>query len=79
MMDDNMRRYDFVKKEIKDSKIDGVILERVSNCDLFGNENMILEHRLKEINVPVYNLERENFQKDHSRIQNQIEAFLEML
>ncbi len=79
MMDDHIRRLDFVKKEIKEAKIDGVIVQRVSNCDLHGNENMILEHELKEIEVPVYNLDRENYQKDYSRIQNRIEAFLEML
>ena len=79
MMDDHQRRLNYIQQEIKNSKIDGVILQRINNCDLHGCENMLLEHELKEINVPVFNLDRENYQKDYNRIQTRIEAFMEML
>jgi len=79
MMDDHLRRFEFIKEEIQKSKIEGVIIQRINNCDLHGCENMILEHKLKELNIPVFNIDRENFQKDYSRIQTRIEAFLEMI
>ena len=36
MMDDHERRLDFLKKEIKRANIEGVILQRINNCDLHG-------------------------------------------
>jgi benzoyl-CoA reductase/2-hydroxyglutaryl-CoA dehydratase subunit BcrC/BadD/HgdB len=79
MMDDHLKRLDFVKKEIESAKIDGVILQRINNCDLHGCDNMLFEHELKELNIPAFNIDRENFQTDTSRLQTRIEAFLEML
>lgn len=80
MMDDHQRRLEFVNNEIKSGNIDGVILQRINNCDLHGCENMILEHELKEdLDVPVFNIDRENFQKDYTRLKTRLEAFLEML
>ena len=79
MMDDHLKRLDFVKKEIESAKIDGVILQRINNCDLHGCDNMLFEHELKELNIPAFNIDRENFQTDTSRLQTRIEAFLEMI
>ncbi|MHA1437257.1 MAG: 2-hydroxyacyl-CoA dehydratase subunit D [Promethearchaeota archaeon] len=79
MMDDHIRRLEYVKKEIKRAKIDGVILQRINNCDLHGCENMMLEHELRDLEIPVFNMDRESFQKDYTRIQTRIEAFLEMI
>jgi benzoyl-CoA reductase/2-hydroxyglutaryl-CoA dehydratase subunit BcrC/BadD/HgdB len=79
MMDDHPRRLDFVKEKINEGKIDGVIVQRINNCDLHGCENMMLEHELKDLQIPVFNIDRENFQKDYTRIRTRIEAFLEMI
>jgi len=41
---------------------------------------MNLQHELKDdLGIPVFNIDRENFQKDYNRIQTRIEAFLEMI
>ena len=79
MMDDHPRRLQFIKKLIEEAKIDGVIVQRINNCDLHGCENMLLEHEFKDLDIPVFNVDRENFQKDTSRLQNRIEAFIEMI
>jgi len=79
MMDDHQRRFNFIKNEIKRGKIDGVLLQRIRNCDLHGCDGMLFEHELKELGIPVFNLERENFQSDTTRLQTRIEAFLEMI
>ncbi len=79
MMDDHERRLKFLKDEIKTAKIDGVILQRINNCDLHGCDNMLFEHELKELEIPVLNIDREYVQADTTRLQTRIEAFLEMI
>jgi benzoyl-CoA reductase/2-hydroxyglutaryl-CoA dehydratase subunit BcrC/BadD/HgdB len=79
MMDDHERRLEFIKKEIKRANIDGVLLQRINNCDLHGCDNMLYEHELKDLDIPVFNIDRESFQADTTRLQTRIEAFLEMI
>ncbi|MFW9818234.1 MAG: 2-hydroxyacyl-CoA dehydratase subunit D [Candidatus Thorarchaeota archaeon] len=79
MMDDHDRRLEFLKREIDRANVDGVILQRVNNCDLYGCENMMLLHELRELNIPILNMDREFYQTDTTRMQTRIEAFLEMI
>ena len=79
MMDDHERRLDFLKNEIKKANIEGVILQRINNCDLHGCDNMLFTHELKELDIPILNMDREFFQADTTRLQTRIEAFIEML
>jgi benzoyl-CoA reductase/2-hydroxyglutaryl-CoA dehydratase subunit BcrC/BadD/HgdB len=79
MMDDHVRRLNFLKDEIKKGKIEGVLLQRINNCDLHGCDNMLFSHELKELEIPVLNIDREFFQSDTTRLQTRIEAFLEMI
>ncbi|MFX0140736.1 MAG: 2-hydroxyacyl-CoA dehydratase, partial [Candidatus Hodarchaeota archaeon] len=79
MMDDHIRRLEFLKNEIKNAQIEGVILQRINNCDLYGCENMMLVHELKELNIPILNVDREFYQTDTTRLQTRIEAFIEMI
>ena len=79
MMDDHQRRLDFIKDEIKRAKIDGIILQRINNCDLHGCDNMLFVHELTELDIPVINIDREFFQADITRLQTRIEAFIEMI
>ncbi len=79
MMDDHKKRYDFLLNEIERAKVDGVILQRINNCDLHGCENMLLEHELKDLGIPSLNIDREAFLTDTTRLQTRIEAFYEMI
>ncbi len=79
MMDDHAHRFDYLKSELKRTKVDGVILQRINNCDLHGCDNMLYEHELKDMDIPVLNIDRESFQADTTRLQTRIEAFLEMI
>lgn len=79
MMDDHPRRIEYLKKKIKDANIDGVIMQRINNCDLHGCENMMSEHDFKDMGVPAFNIDREAIQSDFTRLQTRIEAFLEMM
>ncbi|MFW9771246.1 MAG: 2-hydroxyacyl-CoA dehydratase subunit D [Candidatus Thorarchaeota archaeon] len=79
MMDDHSRRLDFLIEEINHARIDGVLLQRINNCDLHGCDNMLFYHELKDLDVPVLNIDREFYQSDTTRLQTRIEAFIEMI
>ena len=79
MMHDHENRLNFLKEEINNANIDGVILQRINNCDLHGCDNMLYTHELKELDIPVLNIDREIYQTDTIRLQTRIEAFIEML
>jgi benzoyl-CoA reductase/2-hydroxyglutaryl-CoA dehydratase subunit BcrC/BadD/HgdB len=79
MMDDHSRRLDFLKEEIIRANIDGVLLQRINNCDLHGCDNMLFYHELKDLDIPVLNIDREFYQSDTTRLQTRIEAFIEMI
>ncbi|TXT64862.1 MAG: putative 2-hydroxyglutaryl-CoA dehydratase [Promethearchaeota archaeon] len=79
VMDDHERRFKFVKQEINRARIDGVILQRINNCDLHGCDNNFISKELKKLDIPVYNFDRENFQSDTTRLKTRLEAFIEMM
>ncbi len=79
MMDDYERRLNYLVEEIKRAKIDGVIMQRINNCDLHGCENMLCEHDFKDLGITAFSIDRESFQADATRLQTRIEAFLEMI
>ena len=79
MIDDHARRLDFLKEEINRANVDGVLLQRINNCDLHGCDNMLFTHELKDLDVPVLNIDREFYQSDTTRLQTRIEAFIEMI
>jgi benzoyl-CoA reductase/2-hydroxyglutaryl-CoA dehydratase subunit BcrC/BadD/HgdB len=79
MMNDHERRLEQVVNEIERADIDGVILQRINNCDLHGCDNMLYLHELKDLGIPVFNIDREFYQADTSRLETRIQAFLEMI
>jgi len=40
---------------------------------------MLYTHELKELDIPVLNIDRESYQADTTRLQTRIEAFIEMI
>lgn len=79
MMDDHENRLNYLKEEINNANIDGVILQRINNCDLHGCDNMLYTHELKDLDIPVLNIDRESYQTDITRLQTRIEAFIEII
>ena len=79
MMDDHDRRFEFLTDQIKAAKIDGVIATRIEFCDLHGCQNMLYEHELEKINVPILSLDRDYFLGDVGRFKTRCEAFIEQI
>lgn len=79
MMDDHDRRLEFLLKQIEAAKIDGVIATRLEFCDLHGCQNMLFEHELEKVNVPILSLDRDYFIGDIGRFKTRAEAFVEQI
>jgi benzoyl-CoA reductase subunit C len=79
IMNGHQNRLKVIKEQIKKNKIDGIVLQRIEFCDMHGCENMLYQHELEEINIPVLSIDREYFLGDTGRLRTRIEAFLEKI
>jgi bcr-type benzoyl-CoA reductase subunit C len=72
-------RAKFIKDQIEEFKVDGVILQRMKFCPIWWGENFMLMDDLKEIAVPYLELEKEYVLSGVGAIKTRIQAFLETL
>lgn len=72
-----------IHKEIvakcKEFGVQGVIYEKMQNCECWGGEAYYLEPDLKAVGVPVLQLEREEHMANAGQLAIRAEAFVEML
>lgn len=71
--------YPLFPKQIQAANIDGVIAAYIEFCDLHGCQNMILEHELEKIDIPILSLDRDYFLGDVGRFKTRAEAFVEQI
>lgn len=79
MMDKHVEMHSFIEEKIKEYKVDGVIYERMQNCECWGGENVLLEKRMKELGVPLLTVEREEQLANAGQLAIRAEAFIEMI
>jgi benzoyl-CoA reductase/2-hydroxyglutaryl-CoA dehydratase subunit BcrC/BadD/HgdB len=79
MTDRVTERADFVQEMAERYKVDGVIFQRMRYCDLWGGEILYLEKRLKELDIPLLQLEREYMLSGVGQLKTRVQAFLERI
>ena len=79
MMDKRVELHDFIIKSAREYNADGVIYERMQNCECWGGENVLLEKRLKDEGIPLLTLEREEQMVNVGQLAVRAEAFVEMI
>ena len=79
MMDKHNELHDFIIKSAKENGCDGVIYERMQNCECWGGENVTLEKRLKDAGIPLLTVEREEQMANAGQLAIRAEAFIEMI
>lgn len=79
MCDKVVERSDYVKQMVEEFQVDGVIYQRMRNCDLWGGQIMHLRKELKEANIPLLELEREYILGATGQLKTRAQAFLERI
>lgn len=79
MMDKHIELHDFIVNSVKDFDVDGVIYQRMQNCECWGGENVLLEPLLKKLGIPELTVEREEQMANAGQLAIRAEAFIEMI
>ena len=79
MMDKHGELHDFIISSAKENACDGVIYERMQNCECWGGENVLLEKKLKDAGIPLLTVEREEQMANAGQLAIRAEAFIEMI
>ena len=79
MVDQHEALFSLIISMMKEYSVDGIIYEKMLNCDLWGGENLFLEKRFKEANIKVLHLQREEILTNRLQTAVRVEAFIEML
>lgn len=79
MMEEFDRRLNVISDVIKEYKVDGVVLEIIKFCDLWGVDSMPLVAALREKGIPVIKLEREYRLGGEGQLRTRVQAFIESM
>ena len=79
MMDKHEALHDYIFECVREYGADGVVYQRMQNCECWGGENVLLEQRLKDAGIPLITLEREEHMANAGQLAIRIEAFIEMI
>lgn len=79
MMDKHIELHEFIIKSAREYKVDGIIYQRMQNCECWGGENVLLEQKLKDAGIPLLTVEREEQMANAGQLAIRAEAFIEMI
>ena len=72
-------RLKFMLNMIKEFHIDGVVFESMKFCDFWSGERFMTQKKLKALEVPILDLEREYVTSGIGQMKTRVQAFLEVL
>lgn len=79
MMENFRQRVDSIMEIIEEYRVDGVVIEVIKFCDLWGVETAPLIDALRKKGVPVLRLEREYRFTGEGQLKTRVQAFLESM
>jgi len=79
MIDGTDKLHDYILEAVREYRVDGVILEKLSFCDKWKSETAILADVLTKAGIPSLQLERDEQISAQGQFGIRIEAFREML
>lgn len=79
MIDNRDELHEFILNRAKEYQADGVIYQKMQNCECWGGENVLLAQELKALGLPELNLEREQKLANMGQLEIRAEAFIEMV
>ncbi len=79
MMGEFNRRFDYLMNIKDEYSIDGIIIEKLKFCDLWGGEIYLYRAESKNKNIPLLFMEREVYGGGTGQIKTRVQAFLEKI
>jgi bcr-type benzoyl-CoA reductase subunit C len=79
MAGDQTERWNYAKQMIQDFKVDGVVIQRLKWCDLWGGEAFFVGEMIKELDLPFILLEREFWVSGEEQLKTRIQAMVELI
>lgn len=79
MMEDFDRRLKTIVDTVKKYKVDGVVIEIIKFCDLWGVDSMPMVNALRKEGIPVLKLEREYSLGGEGQLRTRVQAFIESM
>jgi benzoyl-CoA reductase/2-hydroxyglutaryl-CoA dehydratase subunit BcrC/BadD/HgdB len=79
MMEDFDRRLNTIIDTVKEYTADGVVIEVIKFCDLWGVDSMPLVAALRQMGIPVLKLEREYRLGNEGQLRTRVQAFIESM
>ena len=79
MMENFDLRLQTIMDTVKEYKVDGVVLEIIKFCDLWGVDSMPLVSALRKEGIPVLKLEREYRTGGEGQLHTRVQAFIESM
>ena len=79
MMEDFDRRLQIIVDTVREYKVDGVVIEIIKFCDLWGVDSMTLVAALREKGIPVLKLECEYRMGGEGQLRTRVQAFIESM
>jgi benzoyl-CoA reductase/2-hydroxyglutaryl-CoA dehydratase subunit BcrC/BadD/HgdB len=73
------QRAAFVREMMRDFQVDGVILERLAFCDLWGFEQFTIKNDFQDWGIPLMMLDREYTLSGVGQLKTRVQAFLETI
>ena len=79
MIDNRDELHELILNRAREYKADGILYQKMLNCECWGGENVFLEQELKDAGIPLLNLEREQKLANVGQLEVRAEAFIEMI
>lgn len=79
MMEDADQRLQTIIDTVKEYNVDGVVIEIIKFCDLWGVDAMTLVNALRQEGIPVLKLEREYSLGGEGQMRTRVQAFIESM
>jgi len=79
MMEDFDRRLKTIIDTVKEYRVDGVVIQIIKFCDLWGVDSMPLVSALRKEGIPVLKLEREYSLGGEGQLRTRVQAFIESM
>ena len=79
MIDLHDELHEVIQNMVEEYKVEGIIYEKLQNCECWGGEGFYLNDLMKKANIPMLTLDREELMSNVGQLEVRTEAFIEMI